>query len=140
MALILAVDDDPLVRDAIARYLERDGHAVLHATDGEDAARVLAGSATRIDVVITDIFMPQRDGLEVVRSLQRAKQRPKVIAITGAGASAHGWSPLTAAAALGANTVLVKPFKGEDLCRLVSDLLDQAADEADEPAEPSSQA
>jgi len=71
MARILLIDDDDQVRGAIRRILERAGYTVVDAPDG--AAGIRAQREQPADVIITDIFMPQQDGIETIRQLRRER-------------------------------------------------------------------
>jgi two-component system phosphate regulon response regulator OmpR len=68
MATILVVDDDPIVRDVVVRYLERDGHRTLVAGDGNHADELLRKEA--LDLVVLDVMLPGRDGLALSRSIR----------------------------------------------------------------------
>ena len=68
MATILVVDDDPIVRDVVVRYLERDGHRTLVAGDGNHADELLRREA--LDLVVLDVMLPGRDGLALSRSIR----------------------------------------------------------------------
>ena len=69
MARIHVIDDDGQVRGAVRRILERAGHTVLDAADGEAGIRVQREQPTNL--IITDIFMSERDGIETIRQLRR---------------------------------------------------------------------
>jgi two-component system chemotaxis response regulator CheY len=104
--LILLVDDEPASQALLARALQRAGHLVITASSGVDAR--LALEAARFDVVVTDIFMPDMDGLELIRHICATSVTTPIIAISGGPAApAHDFLPI--AAALGANMVLPKP-------------------------------
>jgi DNA-binding NtrC family response regulator len=108
MARILVIDDDEQIRSVLRRALEGEGHEVLEAGDGTEALRL--HRATPADLVITDILMPKKDGLEVLLALRRGSPRLKVIAMSGGGR--HGqMTSLEAARPLGAFASLSKPFK-----------------------------
>ncbi|MBD0316482.1 MAG: response regulator [Nitrospiraceae bacterium] len=108
---ILVVDDDPLVRDLLVKFLSRRGYRVLGAKDGYDALRLV--DDTPPDVVLLDMIMPGMAGIEVLQAL-RAKEYPGgVIIMTGS----HNEELLEEAWALGPQEVLVKPI---DLERLLT--------------------
>ena len=119
---ILVAEDDESVRDVIRRSLEQAGYSVCEAANGEEAIRAL--DAVPFDLVITDILMPERDGLETILYLRRSSPRTKVIAISGAANDLF----LTDAAGLGAARVLTKPFKPDELLSLVAETLASAPD------------
>lgn len=129
MARILVIDDDAAVRTAVRVALERVGHEVIDAANGAAGLRAFAGS--NIALVITDVLMPERDGVEVV--LQLRSQRPSlpVLAISGGGDThldkAH---LLDTISLLGATRVLGKPFSIRELQDIVSELLASSASPA----------
>jgi CheY-like chemotaxis protein len=108
---ILVVDDDPLVRDLLVKFMSRRGYRVVGAKDGYDALRLV--DETPPDVVLLDMVMPGMAGIEVLQAL-RAKEYPGgVIIMTGS----HNEELLEEAWALGPQEVLVKPI---DLERLLT--------------------
>lgn len=112
MARILLVDDEAAVRGTMRRILERAGHEVDEASDGRRGiARFRAAPA---DLVVTDIFMPNEDGLEFIREIRHEKPRPKIIVVSGGDAT--GLLDMTEhARLLGAQQVLRKPFEMTEL-------------------------
>jgi len=119
MARILVVDDEPLVRSTLRQSLERAGHDVLEAEDGKGA--LVAYKAQRPDLVISDVLMPQTDGLTLLRELVELDPRIKVIAISG-GERSGGTDYIAEARALGASSV-AKPFRHAALLALVGQVL-----------------
>ena len=117
MSSILVVDDEPEVRRALKRILERAGHQVTEAPDGAKALRWFAGQPT--DVVICDIYMPEMDGIEFLIRVQEAFPEARVIAMSGGGFISQD-NLLEAASNLGAAGVLPKPFG-------LDEVLDQVA-------------
>lgn len=112
MARILVLDDDPDVRQGISGFLRRLGHEVVEAADGR---AVLAGEGVPyLDLVITDINMPEVDGIEVIVALKEKNPRVPVIAISGGGRVPKG-SLLEDAGVLGAVSTLPKPFELAEL-------------------------
>ncbi len=121
MARILIIDDQPAVLRALRRTLERAGHEVSQAGDGKTALRHFAGNPT--DLVISDIYMPEMDGIEFLLSLREAERDLPVIVTSGGGAaSAHHL--LTDAGYLGATATIAKPFKIDELLELVRSVLE----------------
>jgi CheY-like chemotaxis protein len=110
---ILLIDDDDMTRGVVRRMLEAAGHEVAEATDGH--AGIALYHARPSDVVITDILMPERDGLETIRALRQYDAAVKIIAISGGGHSAAVSDFLDAAQAFGARRVLMKPFSKSEL-------------------------
>lgn len=109
---VLVIDDDDAVRGGIVRYLRVTGHEVLEASGGAEALRLASGGD--LDAVITDINMPDTDGIEVILAL--AEQRPglPVIAISGGGLMPKELL-LSSAGILGAVQTLAKPFELAEL-------------------------
>lgn len=109
MPRILVIDDNRDMRDLLRAVLEGDGYAVEVAVDGEEGLR--AQSARPADVVITDIFMPNRDGLETIARLRAEYPHVKVLVISGGGDVVRGANYLSTAREIGAHAVLPKPFE-----------------------------
>lgn len=122
MARILIVDDDEAIRTSLRKTLERAGHAVFGAMDGAAALRFLATNG--VDVVITDLYMPDVDGIELIGRLRREGTVERIIAVTGGGQVA-GQNLLTVAKVLGADVTLAKPFTREQLLEAVDQLMNK---------------
>ena len=120
MATILIIDDDELVRAALVLLLGREGHEVLEACDGSQALRVLDVSIP--DLVITDIIMPEMEGLQVIRELRKIVPGLTIIAISGAGAIGSQ-DILKLASEVGADETFVKPIDRQDFLESVTRLL-----------------
>jgi CheY-like chemotaxis protein len=104
---ILVVDDEPGIRELLCLMLEGAGHTVVSAEDGVQAPKVLA--AQPIQVVITDLLMPERDGLEFITEIRKKFPEIKIIAMSGGGHIARD-SYLRIAKNFGAHVLLEKPF------------------------------
>ena len=118
MSTILVVDDSESLRHLFEHTLANGGHKVLTASDGKKATALLA--THEVDLVATDIYMPNGDGLEVLMALRRMKHRAPAIAmssITGEMGMLH------TAKQLGAKITLQKPFPPEELLRCANELL-----------------
>jgi len=110
---ILVIDDDDDVRDMLCMTLEDIGHEVDSAANGKEAFTIL-GNGPEIDLVITDIVMPEKEGMETIRELKQDHPHVKILAISGGGrGSAKGY--LDAAEGLGADLTLGKPFSRQSL-------------------------
>ncbi|MEQ1855333.1 MAG: response regulator [Longimicrobiales bacterium] len=120
MATILVIDDERALRESIARYLRRLGHEVLEAPDGRTGLGTIAASA--VDLVITDLRMPEMDGIELIQALRRAGFRAPVIAMSGGGLYPHEVL-LDNAKLLGAMSTLGKPFELDQLRQSVEQAL-----------------
>ena len=104
-ASILIVDDDAEVRSVLARMLEVGGYRVFEAGDGKQA--VAEARKNPIDLLITDLVMPEQEGIETIKQLRREYPSLKIIAMSGA----FGGDFLTVAAYLGAKETLQKPLR-----------------------------
>ena len=107
LANILVIDDEDGVRRVICKVLVRDGHEVMEAADGRIALSMVRDSPP--DLVICDLFMPEMDGVEVLRELRREHPHLQVVAISG-GAYRGQVQLLDVAKGLGAAAVVDKPF------------------------------
>ena len=118
MVRVLVVDDVVEMRSMLRSMLESAGHQVSEANDGRAAIRILQGPDP-IDILVTDILMPEADGLEVIRV---ASSRPDlgIIAISGGGNYMPAAVSLAMSEAFGARKVLFKPFRKQELLDAVS--------------------
>ena len=116
---ILVVDDDAAVRDSIAMVLDGMGFQVDQADQGASGLRLLR--ANEPDLVITDILMPQKEGIEMIREIRGVLPQTPIIAISG-GAD-PGADYLKMAQSFGASAILAKPFDPTVLLDLVNRLL-----------------
>ncbi len=117
---VLIIDDDELVRATLSRTLMAAGHEVIEAVDGNEGLRKFKGG--NIDLVITDILMPEKEGLETIQELRQADGEVKIIAISG-GDRLGNRSYLGMAAALGADGVLSKPYRRQELLAKIDAVL-----------------
>ncbi len=117
---VLIVDDNADLRSFVKIVLERAGYEAQVAADGERALELQR--AHPVDVLITDIFMPERDGIELIHQFKSAFPQVKIIAMSGGGrASKTDYLPF--AADIGADLVLRKPFAGDTLLSMLQDLV-----------------
>jgi DNA-binding response OmpR family regulator len=123
-APILLVEDEAGFRHIMAMMLSQAGFRVSEAGNGAEALRIL--KATPAALVITDIVMPDMEGMELIRKLRQSPSVPRILAISGGGAIASG-DYLHAARLLGADAVLAKPFTGATLVSAVKALLQPAS-------------
>lgn len=124
MSRILLIEDDEMLRNGLKLVLERAGHQVDTAGDGQGAEAQVA--RFQPELVVTDILMPGRDGLETIRSLTVSRPTFGLLAISGGG-HLDGRVYLTLARHLGATATLAKPFSNREFLRTVEDLLPQPA-------------
>lgn len=120
MARILIVDDDPALLSSVSRALELKGHEVAQASDGRRALEQFR--AQPADLVLTDIYMPDVDGLEFTRALGREFVGAKIVAMSG-GVLQDRDQALEIARRMGAVATLPKPFALEQLYEVVSTVL-----------------
>lgn len=119
MPHILVIEDDEEVRSLITEFLVREGHEVHEAENGVEGTE-LFDQLNEIDIVITDIMMPNQDGVETIRKLKSSDPSVRAIAITGYRGS---FNRLPAAEFVGAKHTLVKPFTKEELLEAVASVL-----------------
>jgi CheY-like chemotaxis protein len=116
---ILVVDDEPELRDLMTRVLNRGGHRVTCAANGLEASRAVANQ--HFDVVVTDVIMPEKDGIQVINELRRKYPQVKIIAMSGGGHVSRD-QYLKIAKGLGAHALLEKPFSNDELLATVEAL------------------
>lgn len=123
MALILIVEDDPGVRDVLRRILVREGHEVTEEADGIQALRALKASDVVLpDVIITDVYMPEMDGIEFLIHLSDVA--PGIPTITTSGGGLLGdTNVLGDTRHFGAVATLPKPFTSADVRRVLTEVL-----------------
>jgi DNA-binding response OmpR family regulator len=109
---VLVIDDDHLVRYTLSKILQRNGYDVVTASDGRRAMAVFREEWP--DVVITDIIMPEQEGIETILKIRCERPEVKIIAISG-GARNRNLNYLNMAEAFGADDVILKPFEAEEL-------------------------
>ena len=124
MADIVVIEDDPSFRRVLAKILVREGHAVREAADGGEGVVLCRRKCP--DLVITDLVMPDQEGIETILQLSREYPSLPVLAISG---YVHATRYLEAAIALGAVASLPKPFTKRELLDLVGAILFRRARE-----------
>jgi CheY-like chemotaxis protein len=117
---ILLVDDNDDARVTVARILEMSGHNVVQAANAKAASALLKEQTP--DLVITDIFMPEGDGFEMLNELRGHEPKIPVIAMSGGGMQ-EGLDVLSIAGRLGAKKVLYKPFARRQLLEAIAEAL-----------------
>jgi len=120
MPRVLIIEDETELREMIKTSLIRRKYTVMEAVNGKDALTHFKPSMT--DLVVTDLIMPEEDGLKVIMKLKEIKPSLRIIAISGGGKAGPG-GYLNLAKALGANAVLSKPFSINDLISKIEELL-----------------
>jgi CheY-like chemotaxis protein len=124
MARILLIDDDDSVRTMLRLTLTEFGHTVTEARNGNEGLDKFADS--HADLVITDIVMPEKEGIEVIMELRKRQPQLRIMAISGGG-RIDSQDYLRIARFSGANKVLAKPFSSEELMSAIAELLPPAA-------------
>src|SRR5438067_10489006 len=120
MSTVLVVDDEPIVRDVVVRYLERDGYRTLEAATGDEARRVL--EREEASLVVLDVMLPGMDGLQLCRWIRSRSDLP-IVMLTARGEAADRIVGLE----LGADDYLTKPFSPRELAVRVRNVLRRAA-------------
>ena len=123
MARILIIDDEDQARNMLSLALERAGHEVVSARDGNEGLQLY--HTTLVDLIITDILMPEKEGLETIIELRREFPNVKIIAMSGGGHKGN-LNFLQIAKRLGAQRTLQKPFHLKEVIQLVTEVLDQS--------------
>jgi CheY-like chemotaxis protein len=120
MARILLVDDDDLSRTTVHQMLERAGYDVRSFANGREALDAYVSDPT--DLVVTDLIMPDTDGLELIQELRKRRPGARILAISGGG-RVNADEYLTFAQKFGAAGVLTKPFSNQELREVVAGIL-----------------
>jgi DNA-binding response OmpR family regulator len=114
VARILICEDDELYQQIADAAFAGSGHEVLFAVNGRQAMSHVAAAKAPFDLIVTDLVMPDKDGLEVIRSVRERNTATPILAMT-AGVASLKEPLLVAASALGANDVIQKPFRPQAL-------------------------
>lgn len=124
MARILLIDDEDMVRAMLRQMLERSGYDVMDAPNGRVGVRLYR--AAPADIVITDIFMDDQEGLETITELRHDFPNVKIIAISG-GNRLDNFDGLSIARKLGAQRTFTKPFNRDVILEAIRELLETSA-------------
>jgi CheY-like chemotaxis protein len=117
---LILIEDDETLRQMLARMLDRHGFAVREADNGLEGLKLMRELPAPL--VVTDLIMPEMEGIETIRHLRRLYPDTKIVAMSGGG-KVGAKCYLAVARQLGANRTLAKPFKPEQLLRMVAELL-----------------
>jgi DNA-binding response OmpR family regulator len=123
VSTVLVVDDEPIVRDVVVRYLARDGYRTLEAASGDEAQRLLERNSPAL--VVLDVMLPGLSGLELCRWI-RARSQVPIVMLTARGEETDRIVGLE----LGADDYLTKPFSPRELAVRVRNLLRRSAQPA----------
>ena len=127
---ILIIDDEEDVRDALQMILEGAGHTVRTATNGKEGLELQRKEPA--DLVITDIIMPEKDGVRIIKEMREEFPAVRIVAISGGGGvQPLSYKPgaitttayLAAAKEVGADRIFTKPFDREELIKAVDELV-----------------
>lgn len=120
---ILIIDDDVAVREVVRAMLNSEGFEVLTAADGQEGLRLIKNNP-EIQMVITDLIMPGKEGMETISELKRDYPHIKILAMSGGGRiTAENYLHL--AAQIGADSVLKKPFVKQELLKGMQSILEK---------------
>jgi len=119
MSHILIIDDDDALRIVLKASLEQMGHTVVESTDGRNGVECYKDEA--FDVVLTDLIMPDKEGIETILDLRKINPDVKIIAMSGGGRVGPG-DYLLIARQVGAKRTLTKPFPLDDLKKAIEEL------------------
>ena len=120
---ILVADDDPDIRRTLQIGLEKAGYEVVEARDGEEATRLWRENG--VDLIIADIYMPNKSGLQLIMELRAHNSTIPVIAMSDGGRNKN-LNPLIYSEVLGSVRTIGKPFSLEDMVAMVKQELDKA--------------
>jgi len=120
MQSILVIDDDKLMRLALARILISSGFNVVQAADGDEGLQLYRSQ--EFDLVITDLIMPDKEGIQIIRELRKENSKIRIIAMS-AGGRGGATDYLKWARLMGAKQCLSKPIKREELLNAVTAVL-----------------
>lgn len=114
MSLVLIIDDDAQFRTMVRRLLEAEGHSVIEAENGNEGIEKFRSQSP--DMIVTDMIMPERSGIETIMQIREESPTMRIVAVSGGDMAGD---MLGSAMSVGANEVLAKPFRGEDLLRAI---------------------
>lgn len=118
---VLVADDEEDIRLLLEQWLKPQGHIVILARNGPEALKAARGNA--VDLLVTDILMPDGDGLMLIEGLKKTHPTARVLAISGGGRYMDGQEYLRIAEGFGANAALMKPFNREKFLQSVESAL-----------------
>lgn len=119
MTAVLIIDDDTDIRELWASFLEDGGYEISLAASGADGLRII--DERPIDIVVTDVLMPDKDGIETLLEIKQRQPRAKVLVVSGGGISSNT-AMLDVADAMGADGVLQKPVEMDKFCSTIAGL------------------
>lgn len=121
MAKILVVDDEEPIRTLVSKIVAKDGHEIMEAENGMHACKSFQN--VDIDLIITDLVMPEQNGIEMIIQLKKTHPNVKVIAISGGSGFSGQIDLLSVAKLLGAKHIIKKPFTVDQIREAVNDTI-----------------
>ncbi|MDB6130795.1 MAG: Response regulator, CheY-like receiver [Verrucomicrobiales bacterium] len=131
MSRILLIEDDDSFRTMLGKTLTYFGHTVIEARNGKEGLELFPQACA--DLVITDLLMPEKEGLEVLMELRKMRPSAKIIAMSGGGRNSAA-DYLAIAKSMGAAKVLAKPFTNVVLIATINELLSMGVEAHPPPA------
>jgi len=122
MSKVLVIEDSESMRSFLDMVIQELGHVMTGVENGVRALEVLRRGEV-FDLIITDIFMPEMDGIEVIEKIMALNSKSRILAISAGGAGLSGTGMLEVAGSLGACALLHKPFTAEDCRRVITEIL-----------------
>ncbi len=119
MARVLVIDDDRAVRELLRDFLLAQDHEPTLTSDGDEGLAALQGDS--FDLVVTDLVMPNKEGLETIQEIRRLRPEQKILAVSGGGLD-FGMTYLRIAKTLGATLTLAKPFTFSDFKKALEEV------------------
>lgn len=110
---ILVADDEDSIRSLLEHFLKGAGHKVIVVSNAREACEVM--TKHMFDLVITDVLMPEGDGLDLITELKKTQPRARILAMSGGGRYLEGSDYLKLAKGLGAHSAMMKPFTWQQL-------------------------
>lgn len=118
---VLIVDDEDMIRMILSQLLSKDGYNILQAGDGD--AAVKACTRQKIDLIITDLVMPAKNGIDLIMEIKRSQGNVPIIAISGGGGIKGAFDYLSVAKLIGAEEIFPKPLDLDKLRKAAATLL-----------------
>ena len=125
MVRILIIDDNPDIRATLQWLLEGEGYHVAIAANGLEGLKLQRSSPA--DIVVTDVFMPEQDGIETLWTFRQEFPQVPIIVMSGGGTSPSGTDYLSVARHLGAKKTLAKPLDPQELVEVVRQIAQAGA-------------
>ena len=117
----MAIDDESPIRGILRELLEEEEHEIVEACNGNDATKKL--SIESVDMVITDLVMPEKSGIDLILELKQEYPDLPILALSGGGGITGRFDYLQIAKLIGANAIMNKPFQNNEVKQKVSDML-----------------